>query len=253
MVAGGCSLHVIERKLDELSRQMPELARPLAELPLVVEGKRLLVRRGDDLSEPGGQLLLDFETARTTDEGDSLPVESPVAISIETARSRLHGQPDTGATMPTVEELLAAAIEMEYDGELLAAAEMYRAVLVAGPTAEASFLLADVLYRLGDLPAARERYYAAIELDETFVEARANLGCLLAEMGEPELAVAALEGARALQPDYPDVHYHLARTLDALARHGEAEAHWQTFLNLAPGSPWADEAEARLGNASREE
>jgi Tfp pilus assembly protein PilF len=51
----------------------------------------------------------------------------------------------------------------------------------------------------------------AVELDEDFVEARCNLGCLLAEEGERELAVAALEGALAHHPGYADAHYHLAR------------------------------------------
>jgi tetratricopeptide (TPR) repeat protein len=252
LVAAGCSLRAIERKLEDLARQMPDVARPLAELPLVVEGKRLLVRRGDDLSEPGGQLLLDFEPASEAPESRAISDDRPtVAISIETARLRLNRQPGDETRLPTAEEMLAAAVDFENDGALAAAAEMYRAVLIAGPTADANFLLADVLYRLGDLTAARERYYAAIELDETFVEARANLGCVLAESGEPELAIAAFEGALALEADYPDVHFHLARTLDAIGRKPEAEAHWQTFLSLAPDSPWADEAEARLGDSAQ--
>ena len=86
----------------------------------------------------------------------------------------------------------------------------------------------------------------AIELDEDYVEARANLGCVLAEMGERELAVAAFEGALAQHPEYADVHFHLARTLDELDRAAEARHHWQTFLLLSPESPWGDEARQRL-------
>jgi tetratricopeptide (TPR) repeat protein len=86
-----------------------------------------------------------------------------------------------------------------------------------------------------------------IELDEDYVEARANLGCVLAETGQLELAVAAFEGALALHADYPDVHYHLARTLDDLARPIEAEGHWRSFLQRAPDSPWADTARRRIG------
>ena len=41
---------------------------------------------------------------------------------------------------------------------------------------EVSFQLAELLYWLGDISAARERYFMTIELDEHFVEARANLG-----------------------------------------------------------------------------
>jgi tetratricopeptide (TPR) repeat protein len=147
----------------------------------------------------------------------------------------------------TPEEMVRIAAAYEDNGQLEAAAEMYRAALTAGgPRAELCFQLAELLYRLGDISAARERYYVAIELDEDFVEARANLGCVLAETGELELAVAAFQGTLTYHRDYPDVHYHLARALDALGRPDEAEEHWRTFLVLAPDSPWADEASARL-------
>ena len=125
---------------------------------------------------------------------------------------------------------------------------MYRAAMAAGgPTAQTCFQVAELLYRQGDLSAARERYYMAVELDEDFVEARANLGCVLSELGQRDLAVAAFEGALAYHGDYPDVHYHLARALDGLGRREEAENHWRAFLDLAPDSPWADEARQRLG------
>jgi len=121
-------------------------------------------------------------------------------------------------------------------------------LVAGGPTAECHFSLADLLYRMGDLSAARERYYAAIELDEEYVEARANLGSVLVENDELELAVAAFQGALAFHPDYADVHYHLANTLERIGRPDEAPLHWQAFLSLAPESPWAETARERLGN-----
>jgi len=140
------------------------------------------------------------------------------------------------------------AAEFEEDGQLAAAADMYRAAMAAaGPKPEICFQVAELLYRLGDLAGARERYYMAVELDEDYVEARANLGCVLAETGQHELAVAAFEGALRYHPDYADAHYHLARTLDQLGRRDEAEAHWRAFLAQAPDSPWAEEARSRLG------
>ena len=124
---------------------------------------------------------------------------------------------------------------------------MYRAVLAAtGPDAVVCFLLAEILYRMEDLSAARERYYAAIELDENYVEARANLGCVLAETGEFDLAIAAFRGTLKYHPNYPDVHYHLARVLDETDDRRQAESHWREFLDMAPNSPWAEEALARL-------
>ena len=89
----------------------------------------------------------------------------------------------------------------------------------------------------------------AIEIDEDYVEARANVGCILAEEGRFDLAVAAFEGALRYHGDYPDVHYHLARVLDDAGRRTEAETHWRAFLELVPESPWAESARKRLGLA----
>jgi tetratricopeptide (TPR) repeat protein len=130
---------------------------------------------------------------------------------------------------------------------------LYRAALAGGgPNAEYCFQLADVLYRLGDIAAARERYFAAVEIDEDYVEARANLGCILAEQGRLDLAIAAFEGALAFHDTYPDVHYHLARVLDEAGRPDEAEAHWRAFVEIMPESPWAENARKRLGLQSAE-
>jgi tetratricopeptide (TPR) repeat protein len=86
-----------------------------------------------------------------------------------------------------------------------------------------------------------------VEIDEDFVEARANLGCVLEELGHHELAIAAFLGALQRHPDYPDVHYHLAGILDECGRFEEARDHWREFLVLAPDSPWASDARERLG------
>jgi tetratricopeptide (TPR) repeat protein len=106
--------------------------------------------------------------------------------------------------------------------------------------------LAELLYRQGDSTAARERYYMALEIDSGLVEARANLGCVLVECGQIELAIAAFEGTLQQFEDYADVHFHLARALDDLGQTSKANKHWQRFVELAPASPWAEEAHQRL-------
>lgn len=239
LVAAGVSPAKIEKKLSDLRRLAPGVERPLAQLSVIVEGKELLLRQGDGLIEPGGQLRFDFE-ARALDQSQS---PSSVGAPLPQALDAPHD-----AAPPSADEMRAWAARLDDEGRLEQAAEVYRTALVAGgPDAEICFLLAELLYRLGDLPAARERYYMAIELDEDYVEARANLGCVLAETGQHELAVAAFEGALAYHGDYPDVHYHLARTLDELGRRDEAELHWRVFLELACDSPWAAAARERLG------
>ena len=65
-------------------------------------------------------------------------------------------------------------------------------------------------------------------------------------IGQVDLAIAAFEGALTFHEDYADVHYHLARALDQLGREPEADEHWRRFLDLAPDSPWADQAHSRL-------
>ena len=173
------------------------------------------MRRDEGLAEPSGQLLIDFDVAKPQAEGDVAGEDGPVAIPM-VAGEALH-KPSArprGAHPYAAEDLRALAAELEGTGRPEQAIEVYRAVLFSGDsTAEDHFALAELLYLGGDLSAARERYYVAIELDEDFVEARSNLGCVLAELGEFGLAEAAFRGALEYHPDYADAHYHLARLL----------------------------------------
>jgi tetratricopeptide (TPR) repeat protein len=201
------------------------------------------------LAEPTGQLLIDFDVPKslaTTDAG-------PMAIPFVAQDALRHSSTARGSHPRAAEDLRALAAELEGNGQLQQATEVYRAILFSGEsTAEDHFALAELLYLGNDLSAARERYYMSIELDEDFVEARSNLGCVLAEQGESGLAEAAFRGALEYHPDYADAHYHLARLLDRAQRSAEASRHWQLFMNLAPASPWADEARERLvGEACR--
>ncbi len=245
LLGAGVSPAAIEKKLAELSRFVPEVERPLAQLSVIVEGRQLLLRQGEGLIEPGGQMRFDFEAIE----------EQAAAAEDETERRSgetlsFEGYLAEQTPMPAKEEILETAAQLEDEGRLEESLEMYRVALTAGgPTPEVCFQLAELMYRLGDLAGARERYYMAIELDENYVEARANLGCVLAELGQPELAISAFQGALKYHRGFPDVHFHLARTLDELGRREEAETHWREFLDLAPDSPWAEEAENRIGGA----
>ncbi len=257
LLEAGASPAEIERRLEELARYVPDVERPLAQLSVIVEGRHILLRQGEGLVEPGGQLRMDFE---------SLEANAQEQQVIEVTREdvvRVFDRHDAEAAEPKIlpfdnlvdravlpqnpEEILTQASEHEEAGELEVAIELYRSFLAAyGLRAQVCFQLAELLYRTNDYTAARERYYMAIELDENYVEARANLGCVLIDTGELDLAIAALLGALKYHPDYPDAHYHLARTLDELGRHEEAVDHWRAFLVLAPDSPWAQQARDRL-------
>jgi tetratricopeptide (TPR) repeat protein len=242
LVAGGALKSSIESKLSRLAQLYPNLHRPLSQLSVIVEGRHILLRKGEGLVEPGGQRRIDFGAMdRDTTGPDGM---EPV-LSLEEAK---EDQTDRSvASLSTREEFLELAIEFEDSNEFDSAAEVYRAMgLAFGPNADLCFRLAEILYHQGQLEAARERYYMAVELEPEFVEARASLGCLLVELGQSELAISAFRGALDHHPDYPDVHFHLARLYDELERHEDAECHWSAFLTLAPQSPWASEARERL-------
>ena len=254
LLAAGCSLSTVNRKLAELARLTPELKRPLADPAVVVEGRRLVIRRGEALTEPSGQLLMDFDASKPGAAGEAV-TDAPVAIPFATADTLGKAAPRTprGPHPFASEDLRCLAAELEASDRDAQAIDVYRAILVSGDfTAEDHLALAELLYRGGDLSAARERYYMAIELDEDFVEARSNLGCVLAEQGDLALAEAAFRGALEYHPDYADAHYHLARLLDRAGRAAEASRHWQLFMNLAPASPWADEARDRIAGGAND-
>lgn len=255
LLDAGTSPDAIESKLAELSRFVPDVERPLAQLSVIVEGRQLLLRQGEGLIEPGGQRRFDFDSIDVDEEQSSSPVEKIPTdnglLAIEhrdSLRVSGHGPKDNRGGPNDYAELLELAADFEERGELASAVEVYRTIaLMHGPNADVSFRLAELLYRLDETSGALERYYVAVEIDEDFVEARANLGCVLEELGHHELAIAAFYGALDRHPNYPDVHYHLAGVLEECGRLEEARDHWREFLVLAPDSPWASEARERLG------
>jgi len=249
LLAEGISPALLEKKLAALSRYHPGIQRRLAQLTVIVEGRDILLRQGDGLIDAAGQMRIDFDAPVGAAAAQSDIDEDATVLPAQTAACTLEEAADVEMS---VEELMHEAALLEDSDRLADAATMYRTALAAfGPDAEVQFRLAELLYRMGDVSAARERYYSAIELDEDYVEARANLGCVLSDLGEVDLAIAAWQGALRFHPDYADVHLHLGRTLEELGRADEAVEHWTLFLQLAPESPWANEAQQRLAHAEK--
>ena len=277
LVKGGATPDSIERQLVEFASEDARSQRPLSQLSIIVEGKNVLLRDGEGLVATNGQLHFNFLAASESlaaDEGTTIALPSGDETESDATPSRRRDnqaveqddQTDALSQEPFLsfeeetaklqrraveelspEELIDLAVEAEDDGDEATAIEFYRALCLShGPTAHVSFRIAELLYQRGDLTAARERYFMAIEIEEVFVEARASLGCVLMELGQNEFAIATFRGALDYHPDFPDVHYHLARLLDESGKPEEATTHWEAFLQLAPKSPWADEARNRL-------
>ncbi|MFM7208107.1 MAG: tetratricopeptide repeat protein [Planctomycetaceae bacterium] len=253
LLAGGLSLREIDAKLGGLAPGGPHAAAEAA-ARVRLDGRRLSLDEGGRLLAPGRQLQLGFYTASLTPAEDVGDVPAIVGIrggtpSPPAAAGTSEPPPADGLPPPGSDaaEILDLADDLEAAGEFMEAAEAVRAVLQAqGPSARVVFTLAELLYRAGDLTAARERYYSVIELDPDHLQARASLGCVLAELGEHDLAVAALEGVLRQEPDYADAHWHIAGVLREMGLSSDADHHLRRFLALAPESPWAHLARARL-------
>ena len=235
----------IAKKLDALAAAFPEIERPIATLDLRISGRDIFLTKQGELVDALGQKRFDF--AQT----DPMQNEPETGFDLTQLDRAFQSNPNAliaekppvwcGIESPDKAELCRLAYHCEEQGWLEQAIEFFRAALAAGgPDASLCFQLGELLYRLDDKAAARERYYMAIEIDENFVEARASLGCVLAETGEPELAISAFQGALQHHPDYADVHYHLALTLQKLSKTIEADEHMTRFRELMPNSPWAE-------------
>ncbi len=165
----------IQKQLQELAQWVPDGERSIAQLNVIVEGRQLLLRQDEGLVEPGGQLRMDFDAIDNRDDEPQSAVfqvsSNPTKVS--SPKSGGDSSPDSW----TQEQMIQQALELEDQGQLQDAIEWYRTILAKfGPQADIHFQLAELLYRDGEVQAARERYYAAIEMDDDYVEARANLG-----------------------------------------------------------------------------
>ena len=232
----------IAKKLDALQALFPDVDRPIATLDLRIDGRDISLTKQGKTVDTVGQNLFGFAGGAgcgVRDEGleaNILPPATFLDLVFHSTPGSLTPHPS-----PDKDELCKLAYHCEEQGWLEQAVEFFRAALAAGgPDASLCFQLGELLYRLDDKTAARERYYMAIEIDENYVEARASLGCVLADSGELELAVSAFQGALSHHPDYADVHYHLGMTLQKLNMNIEAEQHLERFRELMPNSPWAE-------------
>lgn len=239
----GASVSSIQLQLEAHRARVGRAAR-IEDLPITAEGRKLVLRHGDQFVESTGQFRFGFDN----DSFDEMPSNATLPFELPQRDERAANPvrqllADDMSLQAIVDQAITAEDEADFD----TAIRWYRCALTAhGPSADICFQLAELLYRVGDLGGARERYFNALEIDPDLVEARANLGCVLLECGQIDLAIASFEGALQQFPDYADVHFHFARALDDHGESGRAAEHWQKFLMLAPSSPWADEAKARL-------
>jgi Flp pilus assembly protein TadD len=144
-------------------------------------------------------------------------------------------------------QLLDQAREHHQHGSLVQAEGLYREVLAQSPQD------VDALYLLGLIDCQRERYEAAIahmqqalQLKPDFAEGYNNLAHALRAVGRLQEALVCIREALHLRPDYAAAHGNLAVCLTHQGRFLEAVGAYHESLRLNPDDP---ETYANLGIA----
>jgi tetratricopeptide (TPR) repeat protein len=242
LLDAGASVRQIRRALDALRRQDPHVNQPLAEMRLVLEGDRLLAQ--------SDRVRFDPRTGQTVLALDSFGLEAAAAATLATGLVRPLARPTEQA-----EAWFERASEWDADpGQWKDAVDAYRRVVAIDPSYAAAWNnLGLLLHRMGQYAEAKAAYASALEQDPGLCEAMYNLGSLHEDLGDTAEAIRCYGGALRLSPDYADAHFNLAGALARAGRGEDAVRHWQRYLHLDGGSPWARIARAHLELPDRPE
>ena len=235
LLDAGAGVRQIRQALEALRSRNPGLEQPLAEVRLVLEGGRLLAQSDRVKFEPRtGQTVLDLDTPS---------LEEVAAATLVTGLVRPMAPPVEQAEM-----WFERASEWDTDpAQWEDAIGAYQRVVAIDPTYAAAWNnLGLLLHRMGRHDEAHASYVAALEQDGGCCEAVYNLGSLAEDRSDLEEAVRCYRRALTMSPDYADAHFNLAGVLSRLGRSDDAVAHWQRYLELDAGSPWARIAQAHL-------
>ncbi len=222
----------VAKAIMALRQTLPRVTRPLQELRIVSDGRRVVVRTGDGAFEPvTGQMVLDFQVNALRDDvvrllrPDTLKARARTAYDLYARASALDEDP---ASFEEAEKLYQRAIDL--DPQL----------------AIAYTNLGNIRFRRGDEPGAEVLYRKALELDERQPEAHYNLGYVMLERGFASRAVTYFEAAIKADPRFADAHFNLAMAYEALSDKARARGHWKRYLELEPTGTWADIARDHL-------
>jgi len=145
-------------------------------------------------------------------------------------------------------EICRRAYQLQMQGELDAAIDLYRQSIAVCPTAEAHTFLGWTYRFQGRLDEAIAECRRAIEVDPTFGNPYNDIGAYLIELGRPTEAIPWLEQAtRAAR--YENYHFpwhNLGRVYFAQQLYNLARDCFRHALEIEPGYEPALEALARV-------
>ncbi|MBM3600638.1 MAG: tetratricopeptide repeat protein [Alphaproteobacteria bacterium] len=147
--------------------------------------------------------------------------------------------------MPTVTEVLAAALDHHHAGRLDRAEQIYRQVLQFDSNqADALHLLGLLTHQRGRGPEALALLERAVAANGTNAAYHVTVGAVHEAAGRLEDAAAAFGRAVSLGKDSAEPHFRLGAALAALGRHERAAEELAAALRLEPDLV---EARAQLG------
>ena len=212
-------------------RAVSGMSNPLLEAAVVRTGGRLAFRHSGAMFDPiRRQLLFDFESATTLTSVTSLPAGRRRA----TRDQELQG-------------LFLQAVHAEEQGRKSEAMDLYNAILSIDRAYTAALInLGTLHYHQKLYTGAEELYRRATLADPTYVLAFFDLGNVLDELQRPDESIAAYARAIALAPAYADAHYNLALAYERKGERRRALIHWQIYVRLDKGGPWAEHARGQI-------
>jgi tetratricopeptide (TPR) repeat protein len=231
----------IKAAVSSLKLRLEDIDRPLAQLRITTEGRRIAVHvSGSRMEAMSGQLLFDFGEK----EIEKLRAFPMKAVPPEPSAVRATALIDE----EKAEFWFQRGLALEETGAPIeAAVDAYRTALEANPSAPGALVnMGTILFRQNKYRKAKELYARAVEADPAYPLAHFNLGNLADELGESEDARKHYLEAIRLNPRYADAYFNLAllseRTGDIL----RAIGYWSTYLKLDTTSSWARAARKQL-------
>jgi len=231
LLASRVKIRDVAKAIGALRTSLPRVTRPLQELRIVSDGRKVVVRSQDGAFEPlTGQFVLDFQVN---------------ALRQDVVRV-LHPKPGNGAR--TAYDLYTRASTLDETAATFDEAELLykRAILLDPSLAIAYTNLGNIRFRRGDEAGAEKLYTQALEVDPKQPEAHYNIGYVSLEHGDAARAVPYFEKALVADPRFADAHFNLAMALEQLGQRTRARPHWRRYLELEPEGTWAEIAKQHL-------
>lgn len=225
-------LRHVGEAIERIRSALPTVTRPLAELRVASDGRRVVVRTSEGSFEPlTGQMVIDFEVRQLHD--DVVRVLRPRAARDRTKQAY---------------ELYLQASQLDENPDTMDEAEsLYREALRCDPSLAIVYTnLGNVRFRRGDEEQAEALYRTALLLEKSQPEAQYNLGYMKLHSGQPAEAIAYFEGAIANDPEFADAYFNLAMAYEQCAEPHKARRCWQRYLDIEPDGTWADIARQHL-------